>query len=59
MDVHLFDDKKVTDKEIFGEKLLFMDENPPPLNTCEGIIHSSIGMKLLQISFGFFILHYK
>ena len=37
----LFDDEEVTDKEIFGEKLLFMDENPPQLNTYEGtcLIH--------------------
>ena len=33
----LFDDEEVTDKEIVGEKMLFMDENPPQLNTCAGI----------------------
>ena len=27
----LFDDEEVTDKELVGEKLLFMDENPPQL----------------------------
>ena len=26
----LFDDEEVTDNEIVGEKMLFMDENPPP-----------------------------
>ena len=33
----LFDDEEVADKEIVGEKMLFMDENPPPLNTFAGI----------------------
>ena len=33
----LFDDEEVTDKEIVGEKMLFMDENPPPLKTIPGI----------------------
>ena len=33
----LFDDEEVTDKEIVGEKMLFMDENPPQLNICAGI----------------------
>ena len=33
----LFDDEEVTDKEIFGKKMLFMDENLPQLNTCAGI----------------------
>ena len=33
----LFDDEEVTDKEIVGKKMLFMDENPPPLQTIPGI----------------------
>ena len=33
----LFDDEEVTDNEIVGEKMLFMDENPPPPQTIPGI----------------------
>ena len=32
----LYDDEEVTDNEIVGEKLLFMDENPPTLNYVQG-----------------------
>ena len=33
----LFDDEEVTDNEIVGKKMLFMDENPPPLKTFASI----------------------
>ena len=33
----LFDDEEVTDKETVGEKMLFMDGNPPPLQTIPSI----------------------
>ena len=32
----LYDDEEVTDNEIVGEKLLFMDVNPPTLNYVQG-----------------------
>ena len=32
----LYDDEEVTDNEIVGEKLLFIDENPPTLNYVQG-----------------------
>ena len=32
----LYDDEEVTDNEIVGEKLLFMDKNPPTLNYDQG-----------------------
>ena len=32
----LYDDEEVKDNEIVGEKLLFMDENPPMLNYVQG-----------------------
>ena len=32
----LYDDDEVTDNEIVGEKLLFMDENQPVLKYVEG-----------------------
>ena len=32
----LYDYEEVTDNEIVGEKLLFMDENPPMLNYVQG-----------------------
>ena len=32
----LYYDEEVTDNEIVGEKLLFMDENPPTLNYAQG-----------------------
>ena len=50
----LFDDEEVTDKEIVGEKLLFMDENPPPLNTCEGNLFIHLHETTSDF-FGFFL----
>ena len=32
----LYDDEEVTDNDIVGEKLLFMDVNPPALNYVQG-----------------------
>ena len=32
----LYDDEEVKDNDIVGEKLLFMDENPPTLNYVQG-----------------------
>ena len=34
--IRLYDDEEVTDNEIMGEKLLFMDENPTTLNYVQG-----------------------
>ena len=46
----LYDDEEVTDNEIVGEKLLFMDENPPMLNCVQGKYCISILTQVLTYS---------
>ena len=43
----LCDDEEVKDNEIVGEKLLFMDENPPMLNYVQGNVMFKVTYKVM------------
>ena len=43
----LYDDEEVKDNEIVGEKLLFMDENPPTLNYVQGNVMFKVIYKVM------------